>query len=408
MSLNSVKSFLALILAFLFSCSGINTAFAQHNILSKSDMVKVDFKILAANKIKLRSKDATLLPAYNNLIQEADKALKYEPVTVMQKTAFPPSGDKHDYMSIGPYWWPDPKKPNGLPYKRRDGEVNPEVKDYPDKENMPKLVDRVYTLTLAYYYSGNEKYAAHASKLLQVWFLDTATRMNPNLNFGQAVKGVTTGRAEGLIDTRQFIYVVDAIELLQPSKYWTPKNQLGMKQWFGHFLSWMNTSKIGMDEMDAKNNHGVWFDAQSLSYAIFVDSIDLAKDIIDRAEYRLDQQANAEGFFPLEMDRTTALHYSVFIMNAFNVIAQSAEKLNINFWTLETHSGKSYKKCLDALLPYISQRKEWTGQQIKPFDFHDGYPLLLRAHQKFNCIDCIGDVKKMESDNFGQSLINLL
>jgi len=100
-------------------------------------------------------------------------------------------------MSLAPYWWPDPSKPNGLPYIRKDGEVNPEVKNYPDKEQMPKLCENVNTLSLAYFYSRDEKYAKHAANLLRVWFWDPSTKMNPNLNFGQAVKGITNGRAEG-------------------------------------------------------------------------------------------------------------------------------------------------------------------------------------------------------------------
>jgi hypothetical protein len=225
--------------------------------LSNTDLIKLDFKVLAEKKEKLKLKDASLMPAYNQLLKDADKLLNYKPVSVMDKTDFPPSGDKHDYMSLAPYWWPDPTKPNGLPYIRKDGEVNPEVKNFPDKENMPKLCENIYTLSLAYYFSNNEKYSAHASKLLQVWFLDPATKMNPNLQYGQAVKGINDGRAEGIIDTRQFIFAIDGIELIKSSKSWSKQNQNDIKTWFSQFLTWLNTSKIGLDELNAKNNHGV-------------------------------------------------------------------------------------------------------------------------------------------------------
>ena len=126
----------------------VNTSTAQVK-LSNTDLVKLDFNILAQKKKSL-AKDKTLQPAYKELLKNADALLNYKPVSVMDKTALPPSGSKHDYMSIGPYWWPDTTKPDGLPYIRKDGEVNPEVKDYQDKNNMPKLCENVYEIGRAH------------------------------------------------------------------------------------------------------------------------------------------------------------------------------------------------------------------------------------------------------------------
>src|SRR5688572_28628229 len=147
----------------------------------------LDAAVLKKNRAAVYNKDASVMPAYQQLLKDADKALKEGPFSVMEKKHMPPSGDKHDYMSLAPYHWPDPSKPDGLPYIRKDGQTNPEVKDYKDKEYMPKLCEMVHTLALAYYFTGEKMYATHAAKLLRVWFLDTATRMNPNLNFGQAI-----------------------------------------------------------------------------------------------------------------------------------------------------------------------------------------------------------------------------
>src|SRR5580704_3455033 len=329
--------------ACLFCCL-ITPTLAQDSLLSKSDIIKLDFKSLAEKRNSVRSKDPALMPAYEALLQDADKLLDYAPVSVMQKAVLPPSGDKHDYMSIAPYFWPDSSKANGLPYINRDGVVNPEVRQYTDKTNMPIVCENIYRLSLAYYFSNDEKYARHASKLAEVWFLDPATRMNPNLNYGQAVKGVTDGRAEGLIDSRFFIWAIDGIRLLQTSKYWTSGNQVSLKQWFSAFLTWMQTSRIGQKEMNARNNHGVWYDAQALAMALFVDSLNLANKIVLRAADRLDQQMDTSGMFSLELTRSTSLHYSVFILNAFIVVAQLSEQTSTNLWSAETPSGKSLKK----------------------------------------------------------------
>ena len=238
--------------------------------VAQPKVFSIDAKVLEKNKGRINAKEAMLMPAYKQLLKDADKAMEFGPVSVMGKKNDPPSGDKHDYMSLAPYYWPDPTKANGLPYIRKDGETNPEVKDYKDKEYMPKLCEVVNTLGLAYYFSNDNKYADHAAELLRVWFLDKATRMNPNLNYSQAMKGSNDGRGAGLIDSRHFIKVIDAIGLIEKTKGWTTKDQEGMKQWFSDFLNWMQTSKNGIDEMNAKNNHGDWYDAQRLSMALFI------------------------------------------------------------------------------------------------------------------------------------------
>jgi hypothetical protein len=384
------------------------TALAQDSLLSKSDIIKLDFKTLADKKTRIRSKDPALMPAYEQLLQDADKLLEYAPVSVMQKSGIPPGGDKHDYMSIAPYFWPDSSKPNGLPYVNRDGVVNPEVRKYTDKLNMPVVCENIYLLSLAYYFSNDEKYAKHASKLAEVWFLDPATRMNPNLNYGQAVKGVTEGRAEGLIDSRFFIWAIDGIRLLQTSKYWTPGNQTSLKQWFSAFLTWMQTSKIGQKEMNSRNNHGVWYDAQALAMALFIDSVELANKIVLTAANRLDEQMDTSGLFPQELTRTTSLHYSVFILNAFTIVAQLSEQTRTNLWTMETPSGKSLKKGFQAILPYITREKSWPWPQIHGFNYFNAVPLLVADMQGFQCPSCTDALKDIEGKNYERSLFILL
>ena len=363
---------------------------------------------LEKNKSRINARDPLITPAYKQLIKDADKALDFAPVSVMEKKNDPPSGNKHDYMSLAPYFWPNPATANGLPYIRKDGQTNPEVKEYNDKEYMPKLCEVVNTLGLAYYFSGENKYAEHATHLLRVWFLDTATKMNANLNFAQAIKGTNDGRGAGLIDSRHFIKVTDAIGLIQTSKYWTVKDQLGMKQWFADFLNWMQTSKNGIDEMNAKNNHGDWYDAQRLSMALFIGNTDLVKKIVLNAQSRLDKQMDDTGMFPLEMERTTSLHYSVFAMEAFFYIAQMSEKTNIDFWNYVSPSGKSLKKAFDALYPYLSKEKIWTGTQIKEFDFEEAYPLLVAGAKKMDCKKCVAVVKDIAAEKAARLRIKLL
>ncbi len=355
--------------------------------------------VLKANKKRIDSEDASLLPAYKKLLRDADKAVLEGPFSVMEKKNAPPSGDKHDYMSLAPYHWPDPTKPDGLPYIRKDGQTNPEVKEYKDKEYMPKMCELVHTLSLAYYFSGEEKYAEHAARLLKVWYLNTDTKMNPNLNFGQAIKGVNTGRGAGMIDVRHFMKVIDGIGLLHRSKHWSAQDQQGMKDWMAAFLNWMQTSPIGKDEMAAKNNHGAFYDALRLSINLFIGDKEAAKAVVANAQKRLDSQMDAEGKFPLEMERTIALHYNVFVMDAFFMMASMAEKVGVDLWNYKGPGGASLKKGFNYFYPYITKKKPWHGQQIKPYPVDEGYSLMLASANKYNCADCEAEVTRLEGED---------
>jgi glutaredoxin 2 len=243
---------------------------------------------------------------------------------------------------------------------------------------------------------------------MRVWFLDSATKMNPNLNFGQAVKGVTNGRAEGVIDTRQFIYALDAIQLLKKSSHWTANDQKGLQNWMTEFLIWLRTSKIGIDEMNTKNNHAIWYDAQTLSMAIFIDSIDLAKQIIAVSKNRLDKQMDLNGLFPLELSRTTSLHYSVFILNAFNVIAELSEQIGVDYFQAKTNSGKSLKLAFDSLMPYLLQQKQWTHPQIKAFAYTDAFPLILTAERRYGYKGSLDALALLLGADLGRLQLKLL
>src|SRR5262252_10706871 len=230
----------------------------------------LDASQLQAARGAIRQGDKTTARAWDRLQREAQKALSEGPFSIVGKAVAPPSGDKHDYLSQAPYFWPDPKSPNGLPYVRRDGERNPELNKISDHQSLDRMQSAVEALALAYYFGGDEAYADKAAQLLRAFFLDPSTRMNPNLEYAQFVPGVNTGRGIGLIETRGLPRVVDAIGLLASAKAWAAGDQSGLQKWFSDFLRWMQESKNGREESAAKNNHGTFYDVQVVSYALFV------------------------------------------------------------------------------------------------------------------------------------------
>jgi hypothetical protein len=239
--------------------------------------------------------------ALDRLKKEARKSRDFGPVTVTTKQSPPPSGDNHDYFSLAPYWWPDPSKPDGKPYIRRDGEVNPERDRHRDRDNFRDLQRHVYVLAAAYYFLGDESFAEHASLLLRTWFVDSATRMNPNMNFAQAIIGRNEGRGAGLIEAANLSRVVDAIGFLSGSPSWTGSDQQGMVTWFTDYSRWLRESPIGLDEADSPNNHGSWYDQQCASIALFLGRADEAKAIISAAKTnRIAAQIEPDGSQPKE------------------------------------------------------------------------------------------------------------
>jgi hypothetical protein len=280
---------------------------------------------------------------------------------------------------MAPYFWPDPAKPDGLPYIRKDGKVNPERNQY-DAPLLGKMTRAVSTLALAYYLTGEERYAEHASKLLRVWFLDAETRMNPNLNFGQFIPGVNDGRGNGIIDTVSLTKVVDAVGLLAGSHAWTPADQTGMVAWFRECLHWLRTSKPGKDEAAAANNHGSWYDAQVVTYSLFIGDTESARKLLEECKTkRIARQIEPDGRQPLELKRTKAFDYSCVNLNALFALATLGEQVGVDLWHFETADGRSLRKALDWLIPYATGEKKWENEQITPLRGGALAPFLRRA-----------------------------
>ena len=327
--------------------------------------------------------DESVAKALKKLLADADKALAVAPPAVTQKTKVPPSGDKHDYMSIAPYYWPDPAAKDGLPYQRKDGKVNPESRDEAANDTLrARLVGAtVETLALGYYFSGDEKYAEHAAKILRTWFLDPATKMTPHFRFAQAVPGVNDGRGTGILEARGLADAADAATLLAGSKHWSAADQQALLAWAAAYFEWLTTSKNGQDERAAKNNHGTWYDVQATKWALVLGRKDQARAICSEAtERRIAVQIQPDGKQPLELSRTASFSYSCFNLRALSTLAGLGEHAGVDLWKHRSADGRSLVAALDFLVPYLGKNpKPWTMQQIHESNDDDVLPVLRAA-----------------------------
>ena len=258
-------------------------------------------------KVKAKADTPAYAPAIKTLMRDADKAMKMTPPSVMDKSMTASSGDKHDYMSMGPYWWPDPSKPDGLPYIRKDGQRNPELSKL-DRNRLGDMAKAVTTLGIAYYFSGNEQYA--------------------------------------------------------------PAIKKGMKEWFTQFVEWIQTSPVAAEENAAKNNHGLAYDVQLTAYALYIGNKELATQILKAfPEKRLFPQIEPDGKQPLELERTTAFGYTLFNLTHMLDMSFIASTEGINIYNATSKDGRSITAALKFVIPYIGKpQSQWPYQQIKEWE----------------------------------------
>ncbi len=295
----------------------------------------------------------------DRILKAASAALNQKPVTITTFPAKLSEGGPNDFYSNGDYWWPDPAKPDGLPYIKRDGETNPE--NFSQHRMVVKtLRDSVAALAAAYKITGDDKYVTKSAELLQVFFLDAKTRMNPTLNFTQAVPGVSPGRGIGIIDTLHIIEIPAAVKVMEKSKAFPADMAKDLRQWFRELAEWMTTSKNGNEEANAKNNHAVAF---HLQLAVFADFIgDQEKLALCRTKFKevfVGKQMAEDGSFPLELARTKPYGYSIFQLDNMTLLCQVLSTPEDNLWTFETKDGKSIAKAIAYLYPFLADKSKW-------------------------------------------------
>ena len=337
---------------------------------------------------------------HDRILSAANKALAEKPITLTASHSPRSQGGAHDYFSEGDYWWPDPKNPGG-PYIRRDGESNPaNFNDH--REALIRLSLLVPQLTAAWLLTHDRKYADHAVTHLRAWFVTPETRMNPNLQYAQAIYGVSPGRGTGVIDTLHLVEVSRALRHLEKSPALSTADAAAIKKWFGDYLDWMSTSKNGIEEELAKNNHGTCWVAQAAAFAAYTGNAEAMANC--RKRYRenlLPDQLASNGSFPLELSRTKPYSYSLFDLDILAIVCQAASAEGANdLWQFKLPNGNTYQKAVDFYYPFIADKSKWPyPKDVEYFDdLPNRQPSLLFAGIAYNEPRYIALWKKLPPD----------
>jgi hypothetical protein len=303
-------------------------------------------------------KDKVIEALKETEIARAKAYLSSVPVAVTDAYCPRSAGGIHDFYSEGDYWWPDPKNPGGA-YQQRDGQTNPD--NFTEhRYAMIRLSEITATLTSAWLLTEDKVYADKALEHLNAWFVDTATIMNPHMLYAQAIFGKVTGRGIGLIDAYHFVEVARSIKVLADRGGITTQQAEKLKAWFSEFLKWMTTHEYGISEMNWKNNHGTCWAATAASMAVLTNNYEIKKLCIDRFKnILLPNQMAANGSFPFELKRTKPYGYSLFNIDAFYNVAEILSTPEDNLFEYETKEGKSLKKGLEFIYPYIVDKSKW-------------------------------------------------
>jgi hypothetical protein len=337
------------------------------------------------------------------ILRLAAKAMKMKPPAITDEIATNSAGGPHDFFSQADYAWPNPTNKTGLPYIGRDGESNPNVFTY-HRMAMRNMKDAVAALAAAYAITGDDKYPRKAAQFIQVFFLDPATRMNPNLQYAQAVLGSSTGEPYGIIDTLHLAELAVAVPFLEKSPAFPPDVDNGLKQWFTDYSRWILISKPGVKEMDNANNHSIACFVQLAAFAKYTGDQQLLEMCRDRFKNVLfPNQMTNDGSFPRELKRTKPYGYSIFQADNLSTLCVLLSTPDDDLWKFTLPDGRTPRNAVDFIYPYLVDKQKWLadgrGKDVMHWDHWPArQPCLLFAYVEFGDPKYFKLWKKLNAD----------
>jgi len=339
-------------------------------------------------------KEAWTQDSVRRLRAEAEKRLKDGPWTVASDRPKGIDLDPHEYYSEANYWWPDPGHPTG-PYIRHDGQLNP-IRFAGNKNALNAMCDAVFTLGTAAFLLDDARYAQRAARVINAWFLNPKTRMNPSLEHAQTIPGVDSGSGNGVLDGRVFIRAIQGMEFLAQTPYWDSKEEAGVRKWFADYLTWLTHSPNALDEKHSGDSHASWWTAQTAAVASFVEGRPAAQMPFNYYRDRIfPRQIRADGSAPREEARTRSLSLSASNLEAFTIVCRIAQVNGVDLWDVRAPNRATIATVIDYLSPYLSDPHKWDKEQTADFQ-NDGLYYLAFAGMGLKKPEYVALFRKLE------------
>ncbi|MGD6778621.1 alginate lyase family protein [Sutcliffiella horikoshii] len=314
---------------------------------------------IAGIKELVRRRNDSIMGAIDGLRKQADLLMHLNDVSVIEKSEVPQGISKNDYLSYAKYWWPNPESSNGLPYIRKDGEVNPECySENSDLNRLETFSNSTFLLALTAYFTGERTYASKARNLVKVWIMDPVTRQNPNFEYAQLIKGANNQRYAGLVESRRLIYVCEAIKILEHLNYLTSEEVSICKKWYSDLLDWFLTSKQGINARKSKNNIGFWTDLQKVVFAHFCDRQEIANETLSNCVLpRMEEQIDPSGKMDKELERSKPYDYVAFTLLALAELYSVSEKTELSLEAFSENEGSNFQNAHDWFMKTTKSNK---------------------------------------------------
>jgi len=323
-------------------------------------------------------------PLRRRVLAEARRSLRQAPVTVTAIRSPRSAGGPHDFHSEGDYWWPNPAHPDS-PYVQRDGMTNP-GNFVGHRRAMVRFSRIMGALGSGWLLTGDGRYVRHAMRHARAWFLDTATRMNPSLNYAQAIQGRFTGRAVGVIDMVQMLEVAQALQVMARAREADTAVMRAARDWFRDYVRWVTTHPYGLQESKARNNHGTCWVMQVAVFARFAGEAHWLDTCRRRfREQLLPGQLDSAGRFPLELARTKPYGYALFNLDAMATICHVLSTPSDDLWTFRLPDGRQLRTAVEWMHPYVADKSRWPYPPDVMYgdEWPVAHPFLLFAHRRF-------------------------
>lgn len=321
-------------------------------------------------------KEAWTQDSVRRLRLEADKRMREGPWTVTSDRPKNAELDVHEYYSEDPYWWPNPDNAPG-PYVLRDGQINPN-RFQANRAALNAMCDSVFTLGAAAFLLDDARYAQRASRIVQTWFLNPRTRMNPDMENARSIPGNSSVRGAGILDGRVLIRAIQGMEFLAQSGAWDPKEQAAVRKWFEEYLHWLTQSKQGMEEKKSGNHHATWWTAQVAAVATFVSNSAAQQAAFTYyRDHILPRQIRANGSAPHEESRNRSLSLSAFNLEGCTVICRIAQVQGVDLWQVRAKSNATLETVVNYLQPYLSDPRQWSKEQVTDLPSESLYSLAF-------------------------------